>query len=326
VRALITGASGFAGSWLCRECAAAGDEVVALSRRGTVVEGCGRGVAVDLRDAAAVDEAVRSAQPDVVYHLAALTSVGRSWQAPAETLGANVGGSVELLEALRRYAGGSGAGRLRVVWVSSCEVYGQSPTLPATEDAPMRPASPYAVSKATGEMLAEVYGDAHGLDIVRARPFSHSGPGQLPIYLLSNLSRQAVEGRRAGVTSLRIATGNPDTRRDFTDVRDVVRAYRLLASAAPSAMPTGSGRAYNVSSGTSVSAAEQVALLAELVAPIKVEHIVDPALVRPREVMDLRGDPSRLTALTGWEPQIPLRQTMSDTIEWWERELAHSRE
>jgi GDP-4-dehydro-6-deoxy-D-mannose reductase len=327
VRALITGASGFAGSWLCRECAAGGDDVIGLSRRGTVPAGCGRGVALDLRDGAAVLDVVRAAAPDVVYHLAALTSVGRSWQEPARTLADNIGGSTSLLEAIRqagatRGTGGTGeTGWPRVVWVSSCEVYGQAPTLPASEQQPMRPANPYAVSKTTGEMLAGVYADTFGLDIVTARPFSHSGPGQQPIYLLSNLSRQAAEGRRVGRSALRIVTGNPDTRRDFTDVRDVVRAYRHLGIAPRAGSPGAPDRVYNVSSGVSVSAADQVALLSELVAPISVEHVVDPSLVRASEVMDLRGDHSRLTALTGWEPRIPLRQTMSDTIAFWEQHL-----
>ena len=109
-------------------------------------------------------------------------------------------------------------------------------------------------------------------------------------------------------------TGNPDTRRDFTDVRDVVRAYRMLAAQAPAGV-------YNVSSGTSVSAAEQVALLAEVIAPIAVTHEVDPARVRANEVMDLRGDHARLTEVTGWTPEIPLRQTMADAVAWWERAL-----
>jgi GDP-4-dehydro-6-deoxy-D-mannose reductase len=284
--------------------------VVALSRRGTVPPGCGRGVAVDLRDGAAVARVMRSARPEVVYHLAALTSVGRSWEEPAQTLGDNVTGSVGLLEAVRH--AGSDA---RVVWVSSCEVYGRPSALPLDEDAPVRPANPYAVSKAAGEMLAQVYADSYALDLVRARPFSHSGPGQLPIFLLSSLAQQAAVGRRAGARTLRIVTGNPDTRRDFTDVRDVVRAYRLLAHPEPDR------GIYNVSSGVSVSAAEQVALLAELVAPIEVQHVVDPARVRVNEVMDLRGDPARLTADTGWQPQIALCQTMAETVAWWEREL-----
>jgi GDP-4-dehydro-6-deoxy-D-mannose reductase len=319
VRVLITGASGFAGSWLCRQCAEAGDEVVGLSRRGMVPEGCGRGVAVDMRDADAVTEAVRAASPELVYHLASLTSVGRSWEAPDQTLGDNDAITVGILEALRRVAGGAS-----VVWVSSCEVYGNPTQLPATEDLPPAPVNPYAVSKASGEMLAAVYAQAHGLKIVRARPFSHSGPGQLPIFLLSSLALQAAEGRRAGVSTLEIVTGNPDTRRDFTDVRDVVRAYRLLAHALVSGTPGAAGGVFNVSTGRSVSAGEQVALLGDLLAPITVAHSVDPARVRATEVMDLRGDPGRLKALTGWEPTIPLRQTMADTIEFWEREQARS--
>jgi GDP-4-dehydro-6-deoxy-D-mannose reductase len=317
MRVLITGASGFAGTWLCRQCAEAGDEVVALSRRGLVPDGCGRGVAVDLRDGEAVREAVRAAAPELVYHLASLTSVGRSWESPAQTLGDNDAITVGVLEALRHVAGGA-----PVVWVSSCEVYGHPDVLPATEDLAPHPANPYAVSKMSGEMLAELYADAYGLEIVRARPFSHSGPGQLPIFLLSSLASQAAEGRRAGVSRLEIVTGNPATRRDFTDVRDVVRAYRLLAQAMVSGKPGAAGGVFNVCTGRSVSAGEQVALLAELLAPIEVEHTVDPARVRASEVMDLRGDPARLRALTGWEPNIPLRQTMGDTIEWWGRQQA----
>lgn len=295
---------------MCRECAAHGDDVIALSRRGTAPDGAGSGIAVDLRDAEAVAAAVAESEPTVVYHLAALSSVGRSWEQPAQTLDENVRSAVNLLEAVRRQAP-----EARVLWVSTCEVYGDPRALPIAEEARMAPANPYAVSKAAGEMLASVYAESHGLEIVRARPFSHSGPGQLPIFLLSSLTRQAAEGRRAGVSRLRIVTGNPDTRRDFTDVRDIVRAYRMLATG-------GAEGVFNVSTGTSISAGEQVTLLGELLAPIEVEHVVDPARVRAHEVMDLRGDHTRLTTATGWEPEIPFRQTMADTIGWWMAELA----
>jgi GDP-4-dehydro-6-deoxy-D-mannose reductase len=307
-----------------RACAEAGDEVWALSRAAAAGPG-GDGPtvnhqAVDLRDAGAVVTAVRRAQPEVVYHLAALSSVARSWEDPAQTLGENVSAAINLLEAVR-----AAAADARVVWVSTCEVYGVPLVLPLTESAPMAPANPYAVSKAAAEMLAVVYANAHGLDIVRARPFSHSGPGQRPIFLLSSLARQAAEGRRAGVERLTIVTGNPDTRRDFTDVRDVVRAYRLIASAETDSETETETETetevYNVSSGISVSATDQVRLLGELLAPIEVTHEIDPSRVRASEVMDLRGDHSRLTAATGWEPEIPLRRTMEDTIGWWEREL-----
>jgi GDP-4-dehydro-6-deoxy-D-mannose reductase len=312
LRVLITGASGFAGGWLARACAQAGDSVVGISRRELPDRDAFSVRVLDLRDGPAVRETVRSVAPDVVYHLAALSSVGRSWEDPAGTVQENVATAVNVLEAVRLEAMGA-----RVVWVSSCEVYGTPADLPVTEDAPPAPVNPYAVSKTTGDLLAKVYAEAHRLDLVRARPFNHAGPGQLPIFIVSSLARQAAEARTAGASSVRIATGNPQTRRDFTDVRDVVRAYRLLASSS-----RGAGDVFNVSSGRSVSAAEQVELLASLIAPITIEHVVDSARLRAHEVMDLRGDYRRLHAAIGWEPEIPFRQTVADTLEWWERELA----
>jgi GDP-4-dehydro-6-deoxy-D-mannose reductase len=269
-------------------------------------------VAVDLRDEPAVRAAVAGTHPDVVYHLAVLSSVGRSWEDPARTIRDNVTTAVNMLEALRHEAPGA-----RVVWVSSGEVYGPPEQLPVSEDAPLRPANPYAVSKTAGDLLAGVYSEAHGLDLVRARPFNHSGPGQLPVFIVSSLARQAAEARLAGASTLRLVTGNPDTRRDFTDVRDVVGAHRLLAGL------DGPG-VYNIASSHSVSAGEQVALVRELIAPVTVEHVVDPARVRAHEVMDLRGSHERITAATGWQPVIPLGQTMADTIAWWEQELSTS--
>ena len=223
MRVLITGASGFAGGHLARACAEAGDEVTGISRRGASPSGEGR--SVDLREAAAVEEAIGKSSPEVIYHLSALTSVGRSWEDPAQTVQSNVTSDTNLLEAVRRHAP-----RARLIWISSCEVYGTSASLPIREQAPLQPASPYAVSKTAGDQLAGVYGQAFGLDVVRARPFNHGGPGQLPIFLVSSLARQAAETRLAGESILHVVTGNPDTRRDFTDVRDVVRAYRLLAA------------------------------------------------------------------------------------------------
>jgi GDP-4-dehydro-6-deoxy-D-mannose reductase len=308
MRILITGASGFVGGWLARRCADAGDEVIGLSRSGAST--AGTGLAVDLTDAAAVARVVRDVAPEAIYHLAALSHVGRSWDDPAATLAANVGGAVALLDAVRHQAPTA-----RVLWASTCEVYGRAASLPVSEDAPLAPVNPYAVSKASGDMLAGVYADAHGLDILRARPFNHVGPGQLPMFIVSSLAQQAAQARIDGVSELRIVTGSPDTRRDYTDVRDVCCAYReLVVSGAERGV-------YNVCSGLSVSARELVTLVDELVAPVTVEHRVDPARVRAHEVQDHRGCPDRIHAATGWEPEIPLRQTVADTIEWWEREL-----
>jgi GDP-4-dehydro-6-deoxy-D-mannose reductase len=310
LRVLITGASGFAGGYLARACAEAGEEVVGASRSGRVPTGAGTGLAVDLRDAEGVRTMFRDYRPEVIYHLAALSSVGRSWEEPAATVKDNVATAVSVLEALRLEAPSA-----RVVWVSSCQVYGTPARLPIEEDAPVHPANPYAVSKTAGDLLAGLYADAHGLHIARARAFNHAGPGQLPSFIVSSLTHQAAEGRVAGARKIRIVTGNPDVRRDFTDVRDVARAYRLLAERAEPGI-------YNVSSGRSVSAAEQVALLGEIVAPMQVDHAVDSHRVRAHEVMDLRGANDRIAAAIGWRPEIPFRQTMLETLEWWQRKLS----
>jgi GDP-4-dehydro-6-deoxy-D-mannose reductase len=311
MRVLITGASGFVGGWLAGACAQRGDDVLGLSRSGTLEGARGRGVALDLADAPALTRLLAQFEPTVIFHLAALTHVGRSWHNPARTFDSNVNGSVNLLEAVR-----VAVPKARVVWASSGEVYGSDATLPVTEDAPLRPASPYAVSKVAGDLLAGLYSDAHGLNIVRARAFAHGGPGQHQIFLVSNIARQAARARRDGAHSLRITTGNPGTRRDFTDVRDVVRAYLMLTErdVAPGI--------YNVCSGISTSTAQRVAAVAEAISPIAVEHVVDPALVRAHEVPDVRGSYERLRAATGWEPRIAISQTIADSITWWESQLA----
>lgn len=318
MRVLITGASGFAGGWLARACDDAGDEVLGVSRRG--LSPAGASAALDLRDGDAVRSTIAEFAPEVVYHLAALSSVGRSWEDPAQTVNDNVASAVSVLESVRLAAPAA-----RVVWVSSCEVYGVAERLPITEDAPLQPANPYAVSKTAGDLLAAVYAEAHGLEIVRARPFNHTGPGQREIFIVSSLTRQAAQGRIAGASELEIVTGNPDTRRDFTDVRDVARAYRLLGSGAAHEAGTRSADrgapAFNVSTGRSVSAAELVELLAEVIAPIRVRHTVEDARVRAHEVMDLRGANDRLTAAVGWRPEIPLALTIREMVDWWEREL-----
>jgi len=311
LRVLITGASGFAGSYLARACADAGDDVIGVARGGSEpppIEAGERRV-LDLVDQPGVRALLREVKPDVVYHLAALSSVGRSWEDPTGTIEENVSTAVNVLEALRL-----DAPRARVVWVSSCEVYGDASSLPVSEDAPVNPANPYAVSKTAGDLLAGVYAEAHSLDLIRARPFNHAGPGQRDRFIVSSLARQAAEGRMSGLRRVRVVTGNPDTRRDFTDVRDVARAYRLLADRPERGVS-------NVSSGRSISAAEQTRVLAEILAPLEIDHVVDPARVRAREVMDLRGANARIRAAVGWEPEIPFEQTMLDTVRWWEREL-----
>ncbi len=282
MRALITGASGFAGRHLVAACEAAGDDVSVASRS----EG------VDLLDAGQARSAVAAARPDVVYHLAALAHVGDSWRDPSAYLSDNLALTLNVLEAVREEASGA-----TVVAVASGEVYGPPASLPVDESAGLRPQNPYAVSKASADLLAGFYADGHGLRVIRPRPFNHAGPGQEPTYAIASFARQASTGAR------RIVIGNPDTRRDYTDVRDVVRAYRLLAE-------RGEPGVYNVCSGRTASAGELVAMLGA-------EYEVDPELVRAHEVMEVRGDPSKLRAATGWEPEISLETTLADTVAWW---------
>jgi GDP-4-dehydro-6-deoxy-D-mannose reductase len=312
-RVLVTGASGFAGGHLVAACAAAGDEVAALSRSGDVgSSGAAHGVAADLLDAGATRAAVAAAAPDIIYHLAALAHVGRSWSDPAATLAHNQAMSLSVLEAVRIEAP-----EAVLVAVSSGEVYGPPASLPVDETAPLRPQNPYAVSKAASDLLAGFYADAHGLRVVRPRAFNHAGPGQPPLYAVASFTRQVAAGLEAGDDPIRLVTGNPDARRDFTDVRDVVRAYRLLAAA-------GEPGVFNVCSGRSASPRDLLAMLRRT-AGVEIAHELDPRLVRAHEVMEIRGSAERLRAATGWEPQIPLETTLADTVAWWREEIRAGR-
>jgi GDP-4-dehydro-6-deoxy-D-mannose reductase len=303
-RVLITGASGFAGAHLARACADAGENVVDLSRSS--------GLRVDLLDAGAVRAAVREAEPDVVHHLAARAHVGESWREPGAYLRDNVAMTFNLLDAVREEAP-----RAAVVVAASSELYGPPAQLPVEESAPLRPQNPYAVSKASADLLAGFFADAHGLRVVRARAFNHAGPGQEPIYAIASFARQIAAGIVAGQERVRVVTGNPDARRDYTDVRDVVRAYRALTDAAEPG-------AYNVCSGRPASAAELLAALGR-VAGVEIDHVVDPSLRRANEVMEVRGSAARLHAATGWEPEIPLERTLADTVAWWAEEIRAGR-
>jgi GDP-4-dehydro-6-deoxy-D-mannose reductase len=271
-----------------------------------------RSQGVDLLDEAATRAAVRDARPEVVYHLAASAQVAESWRAPAATIRDNLAMTLHVLDAVR-----SEAPDAMVVAVSSGEVYGPPERLPVDERAPLRPQNPYAVSKAQADLLAGFYVDAHGLRVVRPRAFNHAGPGQKPLYALASFARQVAEGLEAGEDPVRVVTGNPETRRDFTDVRDVVRAYRLLAV-------HGESGVYNVCSGRTASAHDLLEALGR-VAGVAIEHEIDQSLVRRHDVAEIRGDASALHEATGWTPAIELERTLADTVAWWRDELRSPR-
>ncbi len=286
----MTGAKGFVGSWLTAHLAESGDDVVGIDHE------------VDVTDGEAVRAAVDGAAPDVVYHLAALTHVGRSWTDPADVFRVNAVGTLYVLEAAR-----TSAHSPRVLLISSAEVYGAVPTerLPVTEDAPLAPVTPYAASKVAAEYLGVQAQLAHGLPVIRVRPFNHVGPGQSSGFVVPALAERIVEARRSGASS--ITVGNLAARRDLTDVRDVVRAYRLLAE---HGVP---GEVYNVCTGRDV-AIEDVAGRMQRLAGTELSLEIDPALARPVDVPVVRGDPTKLQAATGWEPEIDLDTTLLDVL------------
>ncbi|HVB06877.1 MAG TPA: GDP-mannose 4,6-dehydratase [Acidimicrobiales bacterium] len=287
MRAFLTGASGFVGGHLAAHLTASGDEVSALDGHN------------DLLDREALREQLAAAAPEAIYHLAALTHVGRSWEDPAETMRVNVLGTLELLEAARTL------GSPRVLLVSSAEVYGAGEGRELDEEAPLRPISPYAASKVSAEYLGLQAFLGRGLPVVRARPFNHVGPGQSDAFVVSALALRVVEAERAGGGEVRV--GNLGAARDFTDVRDVVRAYRLLVTEGEA------GGVYNVCSGRPRTIAS---LLEGLIArsPAEIRAVVDPALFRPVDIPLLSGSGKRLEALTGWRPEIDLERTLDDVL------------
>lgn len=285
MRVLITGAAGFVGRHLTEHLRAGGHEVIGLDR-----------AALDLCDGAATHAAVQEAEPDWIAHLAAEASVARSWEDPKATIRNNLQATLSVLDA---------AGGARVLLVGSGEIYGPPRSLPVSEDHPFAPQNPYASSKAAADLVAAFY----AADVVRTRSFNHFGPGQSDAYVVATFARQIAEAEQRGDEGVTVRTGELAARRDFTDVRDVVRAYTLLLERAEPG-------AYNVCSGVSRSAADILAALASE-SDVRVESQVDPARVRANEVMEIRGSNDRLTEATGWRPEIPFEQTVRDTLDWW---------
>lgn len=279
---LVTGAQGFVGRHL-------------LARLG---DGA-RPVDVDVTDAKAVARAFAEGAPAAVVHLAALSSVGTSWEDPGETWRVNTVGTVNVLEAAR-----SEAPECRVLVASTGEVYGRARRVPTPEDEPLEPLSPYAASKAAAEIACDQARRA-GLDVVVARAFQHEGPGRDERFAVGSWTAQIVRAEVAGGGAVRV--GDLSAKRDIVDVRDVCRAYELLLDHSVAA------GTFNVASGRAVEMREVLELLVDLArAPIEV--VLDRARSRPSDLPVVCGDASRLRDATGWEPMIPLEQTLADTL------------
>jgi GDP-4-dehydro-6-deoxy-D-mannose reductase len=289
----VTGGQGFVGTWLQAHLRESGDDVDVADP------------GLDIADSEGLRRALVDAAPEAVYHLAAFTHVGQSWGDPREVFRVNAEGTLNLLEAVR-----SRPSPPLVLLTSSAEVYGavKPEHLPLTERSPLLPVSPYAASKVAAEFLGVQAHLGHGLPVIRARAFNHVGAGQAPVFAVSALAKRIVEAERTGGKQLPV--GNLSPRRDFTDVRDVVRAYRLLV------LRGEAGGVYNVCSGADV-AIEEVAHRLLAIAGSDLELVVDPALVRPADVPVLRGDSTLLRSATGWRPEIPLDATLRAVVDHW---------
>ncbi len=317
MRALVTGISGFVGGHLAEHLAEQGDLIVGLSSSGrwpSGQDGLGRLARIEKFDLASGDDAgladiIARKQPEAIYHLAAQANPQASVADPRGTWALNLGGTLTLLEAAKA----SGL-KPRVVIVGSGVCYGNPAPefMPVSENCPLRPNNPYSASKAAADLLGIQHYLAHGTDVVMARPFNHAGPRQSSTYVLSALARQVAEVE-AGIKP-RVEVGNLDIVRDFTDVRDVVRGYRLLA------LKGSPGEIYNLGSGQGTRLSDALDYL-QTQARVPIEVFVDPARVRPVDQPLLVADASKLRAAVGWEPKFTIQQTLLDMLNHWRMAL-----
>jgi GDP-4-dehydro-6-deoxy-D-mannose reductase len=317
VRSLITGVGGFVGQFLAAHLAENGHAVVGLARREVAwhVLDAADGTTVAIADLATprdLNKIVADAAPDEVYHLAAHSSVADSFHDPLRVLHNNVDGLVNLLEALRL-----GAPTARVLVISSSEIYGRNTTAgPVNEHAELRPENPYAVSKAAQDLIGYQYWCTHNMHVVRVRPFNHIGPGQSDRFVASSFAKQIAEIEAGGREPV-LRVGNLEARRDFTDVRDMVRAYGLALERGDA------GAAYNIGRGHAVSIQYLVDYLCSRSrAAINIE--VDPSRLRRVDAPIQVSDSSRFHERTGWQPELPLEKTLDDMLDYWRTQVGTS--
>jgi GDP-4-dehydro-6-deoxy-D-mannose reductase len=316
-RVLITGALGFVGKFLYEELLQSGYEVWASD----LASACehvgppldpGKVRACDVVSAEDVLTLLKTLKPDVIVHLAAQSSSAKALAQPRETFLTNAVGTLNLFEALR-----SSCRACSVLVVGSAEIYGpEAGACLLTEESPLLPVSPYALSKAAQDLIAFQYWRSHGITAFRTRSFNHTGPGQTTTFALPSFASQIAQAE-AGLRAPVIEVGNLDVVRDFSDVRDVVRAYRSILEKGKA------GAAYNVCSGKAASMETLLQLLLSF-SPAKISVKKVGSRVRPADIPYLVGDNSKLVAHTGWEPRFKIEQTLSDLLDFWRKKAAAS--
>lgn len=320
MRALITGVVGFAGSHLAAELLDAGYELYGTQLQGESrqrLKGITSSISistVDLTDHAATKRLVRRVKPDAIFHLAAISAVGYSFKNPRRTFDVNVNGTLHLLEALREIGTAKS-----IVVVTSSDVYGvvRPSDLPIKESTPLVPITPYGVSKAAADMLGYQYFRSYGLPIMRARAFNHTGPKQDQGFVVADFCRQAalIESDRLRPV---LTVGNLEAKRDISDVRDIVKGYRLIAE---NGKP---GEVYNLCSGKSHRIKSILDNILKMIA-LDVRIELDPKLLRPSEIPNLVGDLTRARRAVGYKPKYELTGTLADTLSYWRRAVRRNK-
>ncbi|GIW59869.1 MAG: GDP-mannose 4,6-dehydratase [Patescibacteria group bacterium] len=313
-RVLVTGANGFVGGHLCEELLRHGYEVVGFARASDNVGA--RAVEIlegDVLLQETVIEGVRRVKPNYIVHLAAQAKPGYSFGHAQETFEINVFGTLNVLEAVRQLREKDAEYNPRILCIGTSEEYGDvtKKDLPLREDAPLRPTNPYAISKVACYHSAMQYVRTYGMNILYAVPFSHIGPGQREGFLIPDVCKQIVEIER-GEREPVLVTGPLLTKRDYTDVRDIVRAYRMLLEVGEI------GERYNLGRGESVAVDGVVEILLEM-SEVKISHVVDESRKRPTELMDLCASTEKIHTLCGWKSEIELRNTLRDALDGWRK-------
>lgn len=300
MKALITGSLGFVGGYLRQELEKNGYQVVGADIRPDDLT-----YAVDLTNAEQTEQLIAEVRPDTIFHLAGQADVGRSWKIPALTMQINVVAAVNLMEAVRKTDPG-----IRMVLIGSSDQYGRLGAAGAsvTEETEMKPCSPYAISKRAQEEMAILYANSYGMNISLTRSFNHGGAGQRRGFMIPDFASGIAAIERGQQDHMLV--GNLSSRRDFTHVKDVVRAYRLIAEKGRS------GVVYNVGSGVTYSAQEVLDMLIGM-AKCRVQVKQDPNRMRPSDTPVICCDHSRLTADTGWQPEYTLRDIVAETLEYY---------
>jgi GDP-4-dehydro-6-deoxy-D-mannose reductase len=313
MRALITGITGFAGSHLADYCLERGDvELYGIIRWRSRTENIDHIenriniVECDLRDASSTRDVIEQVKPEFIFHLAAQSYVPTSWNAPTESLTTNVLGELNIFEAVRKIGL-----KCRIQLAGSSEEYGMvnPDEVPITEDNPLRPLSPYGVSKVAQDLLGYQYFMSYKMDIIRTRGFNHTGPRRPPVFVCADFAKQIVDIEK-GLRPPVIYVGNLDAKRDFTDVRDMVRAYFLALEKGKS------GQVYNICSEKCYSMREILDMLLAK-SSSKIEVKLDKSRLRPSDVPLLLGSCKRFREDTGWKPVIPFDQTLQEILDFW---------